>query len=425
MSRPGPKIRIWEVTYRRGRGRPWYVRWTVDGRERGPKTFATEEEAEDWRARLRIASRDGLKWNMSTGLPVSWNPLIELDVASFCRTEWTRRTRNRKDSTAATLAESMSRFVAATMPPRAPEIPGSFADLSRWIQGVDVSGEMSNWIDRWSPQMGSLDKTVLERTAKALMEGNDGYPLSANVVRHRFTEALALLDRAVEEDILQKNELTKPDSTTYEDISTDRSKVYPSIAEMLAVVEAVETRNPASRVYRAMTAVGVLAGCRPSEVVALEMSHVDFPEFGWGMLSVEQARIGVRGISEDVDEIGRPKNRRSVRKIPIHAALVAELRRFVEGAGITTGPLFRTRNGTLPDNWGRSLDRATAATGVRALSPYDLRRFHGTWLAESGVPYNEAARRMGHSLEVYMRHYVLTTTGVEAAGNAAIDRVLG
>jgi hypothetical protein len=41
------------------------------------------------------------------------------------------------------------------------------------------------------------------------------------------------------------------------------------------------------------------------------------------------------------------------------------------------------------------------------------------------VPYNEAACRMGHSLEVFMRVYVGTTSGVEAVANAAIERALG
>jgi len=44
VSRPGPQARIWDVSYRRGRGRPWYVRWSVNGQERGPKTFMTEDE---------------------------------------------------------------------------------------------------------------------------------------------------------------------------------------------------------------------------------------------------------------------------------------------------------------------------------------------------------------------------------------------
>jgi integrase len=58
------------------------------------------------------------------------------------------------------------------------------------------------------------------------------------------------------------------------------------------------------------------------------------------------------------------------------------------------------------------------------MTPYDLRRFHGTFLAESGVPYNEAARRMGHTLETFVRYYVHVTVDVTEMGNAALDRAL-
>ncbi len=80
---PGPSIRIWDVSYRRGRGRPWYVRWSANDQERGPKTFTTEDEVEDYQAGPRLAMRDGERWNLNTGLPVSWNPLTQLDVVPY------------------------------------------------------------------------------------------------------------------------------------------------------------------------------------------------------------------------------------------------------------------------------------------------------------------------------------------------------
>jgi integrase len=432
VSRPGPSIRIWDVSYRRGRGRPWYVRWSVNGQERGPKTFTSEDEAEDYRARLRIAARDGEKWNINTGLPVSWNPLMQLDVATFCRLEWTRRTKSRKARTAASLAETFSRFVVATVPARSAAFPVTYAELSRWIQGSETSKKpderrkLNDWLKRWSPSMDSLDKVSLKRVHDALMVGANGRPLSASVVRRRFTEVTALLNYAVKEGVLTSNELAKPDKTTYEHIETNRSKVYPSMPEMLSVVEAVESRQSATRLYRAMTAVGVLAGLRPSEIVALEMRDVDLPEEGWGEIRVERARVGLAGWSEDDQEIGRPKAKRSTRTIPIPQRLVVEIRSWIEAAEIEDGPLFLTRNGTLPlsSNWTRLLKVATVATDVRSMTPYDLRRFHGTWLAESGVPYNEAARRMGHDLAVFMSVYVGTTGDIEAVGNAALDRAL-
>ena len=427
MSRPGPQVRIWDVSYRRGRGRPWYVRWSVNGQERGPKTFITEDEAEDYRARLRIAARDGEKWNLNTGLPVSWNPLTQLDVASFCRMELARRTKNRKDRTASSLAETYSRFIVAAVPAKAPALPVTYYELTQWIKGSEASKKLEPWLKRWSPPMENLDKTALKRVHDNLMIGVDGTALSANVVRRRFVEVTSLLNYAVKEGVLDSNELVKPDQTTYKNIATMPSKVYPTMDKMLDVIDAVQSRQSATRLYRAMTAVGVLAGCRPSETVALETRDVDLPEEGWGELRIERARVGLPGWSDDDQAIGRPKAERSNRSIPLHPRLVKELREWIEEAHIEKGPLFLTRKETLPrsSSWTRLLTVATTAVGVRDMTPYDLRRFHGTWLAESGVPYNEAARRMGHSLEVFMRVYVGSTANVITVGNAALDRALG
>jgi integrase len=428
MTRPAPSIRVWDVCYRRGRGRPWYVRWSVNGQEKGPKTFPTEDEALDYQARLRSAARDGEKWDLNTGVPVSWNPASTLDVGSYCRLYWQLRTRGLKARSHAALAETFSRFLVASVPKRAERCPVSYAEISRWIQSSTESKNFrkaDEWIKRWSPQMSSMDKKELERVRVPLLQSVNGTPLGANVVRRRFNDISALLSNAVSEGVLEANELKMPERPELKERSKPLSKVYPNMDEMLEVIRVVQNKQPSSRLYRAMTAVGVLAGCRPSEIVVLEVEDVVLPEDGWGSLTVQRARTGLKGWSDDPDEIGTPKtDGRSVRTIPITPLLVEELRQYIAAVGIEDGPLFRTRTGTLPDNWGRALKNATEKAVVRLMAPYDLRRFHGTWLAESGMPYNEAARRMGHSLDVFMRIYVGVTGDAELAGNAAIDRVL-
>ncbi len=123
MTRPAPSIRVWDISYRRGRGRPWYVRWSVNGQEKGPKTFPTEDEALDYQARLRIAARDGEKWDLNTGVPVSWNPASTLDVGSYCRLYWQLRTRGLKARSHAALAETFSRFVVSCSPKTGRNVP--------------------------------------------------------------------------------------------------------------------------------------------------------------------------------------------------------------------------------------------------------------------------------------------------------------
>lgn len=414
------------MSYRRGRGRPWYVRWSVNGQERGPKTFPSEIEAEDYRARLLVASRDREKWDLGTGLPVSWNPSNALNVASFCRLYFSSCTKSLKPRSQAALAETLSRFVVATVPKRSAEMPMSYAELARWIQGSDLSKKAEDWLVRWTPLMSSLDKKTLERVHDALLVSVYGQLLGANVLKRRFTEVGAVLNQAVADGVLETNELKKPSRVEIEKRPPAPKRPYPSMSLMLEVMETIESHQPASRMYRAMTAIGILAGCRPSEIVALEMSDIELPEEGWGVLTVSHARTGLRGWSEDDQQIGQPKVARSRRSIPIHQRLVIELSGWIAFAEIEEGPLFRTRGGLMPtsSNWSRALNRATTKVTVRNLTPYDLRRFHGTWLAESGVPYNEAARRMGHDLAVFMSVYVGTTGDVEAVGNAALDRAL-
>jgi integrase len=414
------------IQYRRGRSRPWYVRWSVNGAERGPKIFATEQEADDYRSRLVLASRDGERWDLQTGLPNSWNATTPMDLASFCRSYLTGLgPGTTKPRTVAAEDEALSRFVVAAMPGRAPSAPGNFSEVGRWLRGEEVAPKLNAWLTRWSPQISALDKCYLAKVHDALLTSCDGKPLATNTLRRRFNNVAKLLDAAVRSSLLDTNELVKPSRATYTARKPKKNNAaYPNVTQMLELLSCVESHQPSSRMYRAMTAIGALAGLRPSEVVALEVEDLNLPEEGWGLLRVERARIGLAGFSEDSEEIGEPKVELSVRTIPMLPALVRELRLWLEHSGVETGPLFRTRNGRIPtqSNWGRCLSLATKRAGTRSMTPYDLRRFHGTFLAESGVPYNECARRMGHTLPTFMRYYVHVTVDVTEMGNAALDR---
>ena len=414
------------ISYRRDRARPWYVRWTVNGVERGPKTFETEDSALNYAALLRVAVQEGKKWDLATGLPASWSPLSKLDVASYCRHFWAKRTRTLKPRSKSSWAETLSRFVVAAMPARAGAMPGTYGQVIGWLTGdTSHNTKLDAWLTRWSPSMSSLDERKLERVHDALMLDVNGKDLGAAALHRRFTHAHALLRAAVKDGLIEADELVSPTKEEYAQRASTRSLKFPELSQMLDVVEAIVSHQPASHMYRAMSAIGVLAGLRPSEIVALEVGDLTLPEAGFGMIHVVRARTGLAGYCDDSEEIGAPKSRRSTREVPIPPTLVEVLRAWVDGR--QGGPLFRTRTGEVPKqgNWIRALNRATRLTNIRPLTPYDLRRFHATWMAESGVPYNEAARRMGHSLEVFMRVYVHTTDSVEAVANAAIERALG
>lgn len=426
IVRPGPRVLVQQIQVRTDRAKPFYVRWTVNGLERGPRTFEKKGEADRWRSRLVVAAQEGEKWDLHTGLPVSWNPIVSLSVAEFCRHYWAERTVALEPRTFAGWAESLSRFVVATMPARAPKIPGTYAKLAHWIGGDTTDKKMTDWLSRWSGPVAELDKSALEKVHKKLLLDVYGADLGDAAIKRRFTHVSALLDYAVETGALVSNELKKPSKAVYKSRRTQRDTKYPDMPTMIQLIDALDSRKSASRLFRTVTAVGMFAGLRPSETFALEAEDLTLPESGWGEIRVERSRIGLEGWSEDPEEMGQPKVDVSKRTIPIAPRLVNELKAWIELRNIVSGPLFRTTKGKIPvpSSWKRALERATAALNIRRMTPYDLRRFHGTWLAQSGVPYNEAARRMGHSLETFMRYYVGTTDDVAAVANAALDRAL-
>ncbi|MGK2928207.1 MAG: hypothetical protein ACSLFO_01365 [Acidimicrobiales bacterium] len=69
---------------------------------------------------------------------------------------------------------------------------------------------------------------------------------------------------------------------------------------MVEILAAIESHQPASRMYRTMTAVAYYAGLRPSEVVMLRPSALRLPADGWGRIEVTEAHISF-------DESGDPK----------------------------------------------------------------------------------------------------------------------
>jgi integrase len=424
--KPGPRIKVQKIQERVDRANPFYVRWTVDGVERGPRTFETRGLADKWRSRLVTAMEDGEKWDLHTGLPVSWNPIVSMSVADFARHYWAERTAGLEPRTAAGWAESFSRFIVATMPARAPKIPGTYLELAHWVSGHQVDKKMVDWLSRWSAPVAELNRDALAKAHKKLLIDVYGAELGDAAIKRRFTHASALLDYAVETGALASNELKKPSKTVLKSRRPQRDTKYPDMSTMRELIAATESRKSASCLFRAVTAVGVYAGLRPSETFGLEVADITLPESGWGEIRVERSRIGLEGWSEDPEELGRVKVDASWRTVPISQHLVGELRAWIELRNLVSGPLFRTTKDTIPvqSSWKRALERATTSLGIRDLTPYDLRRFHGTWLAQSGVPYNEAARRMGHSLETFMRYYVGTTDDVAQVANAALDRAL-
>jgi integrase len=140
---------------------------------------------------------------------------------------------------------------------------------------------------------------------------------------------------------------------------------------------------------RTMVLVGLLAGLRVGEILALRWQDVDFVG---DQLRVQQAIY--RGL------IGTPKTKSSCRTIPLPPTLVAALQRHYAASEKRDGLVFVTRNGTPHSDTNlllRHLKPAGARVGMPWLSWHTLRHTHATLLQQSGATPKEAQAQLGHA----------------------------
>lgn len=429
MSTTNRRVRIWNVQDRRGSkgytNRPWLVRWKVDDSE-FQETHRTRREAENFRARLLVAQQEGQRFDPATGRPELWSARPQsIAVHQWVRRflgeqwdEWQPRTRN-------SAIEEMSRLVPLLCRPDAPAEPQLRRYLTMALRPDNslVDPHLEAWLDRWCYSLADLNRSLLAEVDRQLGFGLDGRLLSPGTAARYRRSARTCIRRAVDLELIDRDPWPPPQRgagnrkvrrrTTAVD-----TKRLPDPATAQAALDAMITHQPASHMYRAMTATLIYGGLRPSEAVMLRRSALELPETGWGSIAVVEADI-------DFDEPGDPKT--GSRDVPIPPVLVEILRQWVDQRGL--GPpdrIFRTQRGTRPtqSNWGRAWHRALAKIDHPRLSLYDCRHTAATTWLSAGVPLGETARRMGHSVETLVSFYVGALAGDEQAGNDAIDAYL-
>jgi integrase len=432
VARPVQEIKVFGVQDRRSYAlakRPWVVRWSITGSQRS-KAFRTKSEAERYRALLLHAKTTGEPFDPLTGEPESWLPGdSDTQIHAWARqwlaeqwAEWQPRTRN-------SATEALARFVPLVVAPSAPPIPtGMRQHLTATLRPASSNSEHTDkvceaWLDRWSLQLGQLNRQVLAEVERQLAQRDNGDALSANTSSRFRTVAHACVRRAVDLEILEVDPWP-PRTKGRSRRKAVRAKgqvdvrLLPDPATMERAIAAILSHQPGSRTYQAMTAVAYFAGLRPSEVVMLRRRCLHLPATGWGRIDVVEADISF-------DEPGEPKT--GQRPVPIPPRLVEILRAWTTETTFAPDELiFRTRNGRRPSgsNWVRAWQRALDQIGHEPLRVYDCRHAAATTWLQAGAPLGEVARRLGHSVETLVSTYVGALAGDESLANSKIENAL-
>lgn len=421
-------LRVFTVQDRRSNLRGtslWVVRWRLDGKEKS-RSFRTRAEAERFRSRLLHAQSAGEEFDLDSGEPASWRPRAD-DQSLY---EWARRWLAEQwpewqPRTRMSALEALARLVVHGADPSATQPPvGVWRHLKTSLppDGEGIDEECEEWLGCWSLPLSRLDRDLLAGVDACLGVGMDGSPLAASTASRYRTVAHSCIRRAAELGVMSADPWPPPPrGRSRRKVARPRGidlRRLPEPSEVGRLLEVMESHQPASRMYRAMTAVVYYAGMRPSEVVALCPRHLELPEKGWGVVHVREA-------DTMADEPGEPKT--GPRDVPIPPVLVSILREWVEERNLgSDDPLFHTRGGLRPTaaNWSRSLKRALAIAGLPPLRVYDLRHAAATTWLRAGAPLGEVARRLGHSVETLVSVYVGALSGDEALANDRIGAAL-
>ena len=453
MNRRQLKITVSEPVEIANRKLPYAVRWRLNGRGYW-RSFATKRGAngaDGFHALLKVAAMNEREWDSTSGLPSSMSRLSEMTVAQFCRSYIRDEWRRLSPSTRKSYVEALTSLTLNCVRKEASTPRAEWrAILSTWMmpRAVDCGSRKSvqwvwsdeqlprglqSWLNKNSPLLADLNKETLYETDRRMRVSLDGVTLYAPNTQNRLvTVAKTALSTAVKRGLLETvpwprregGATAKSDQREIDEFLDDE---VPSAGLLMTILDAIPSHQPASYLYRALSAVCGFAGLRPGEAVVLEVEDLLLPDIGWGSIRVTRAWSGVDGGKwhSEHEAIAGPKTRRSKRTVPIPPLLVAILIDWIERSSIETGPLFLTRGGLRPtqSNWSRALARAcNNADWPTPLSPYDLRRTHASHLAQT-IPIAEAASRLGHSVEVLTKHYVKRVAGQVALSNHILDRM--
>jgi integrase len=348
-------VRIWTIreheTKARKGGKPvctYRVRWRVAKEEFG-ESFKTKGLAEGFRSKLMTHQREGVAFDVVTGLPepmareINTKAWYEHAIA-FVDMKWSNAAAKQRMS----IAEALANVTLALLKTRR----GAPADavLRRALYGYSFNKARRaagpppedlavavRWLAANTVNLNDLQDAALVRDAlDALSRRQDGKQAAANTIARKRAVFYGALRYAVELRLLPEHPMDNVQWVTPKsDDEVDRRSVV-SPEQALSLLSVVANRHPRLLAFFACL---YYAALRPAEALHLRIEDCELPEEGWGMLrqsgSTQHVGEGWGDDSTAVREDRELKHRakKAVRPVPAAPPLVRALRGTSQSTG--------------------------------------------------------------------------------------------
>ncbi|MEV4161423.1 tyrosine-type recombinase/integrase [Nonomuraea dietziae] len=436
-------VRFWKIQVRKGRRKPYIVRWVVAGAN-FTSSYVTSGLADSFRSQLITAARNGEAFDTESGLPNSLHREKQAitwfeHAADYVKAKWPKAAANSRRS----IVEGMVTVTPVLVRDRrgAPDLK-TLRSALRWAlipsrhedQAPEEVTVALTWLRKASLPITALSEhSTVSKALNACatrLDGTAAAPEYYRRLRRVFYNSLrhAVISGRLRENPLDektvKHEWAQPE---VDDAVDPRAVGNPhQINEALIVCSYIGRRQGP----RFVAFFGCLyyAMMRPAETARLRAADCQLPKTGWGKLILEASRPEAGkdytdngNLHDDRSLKGRTK--KTVRPIPIPPELVTLLRQHINRFGVAPdGRLFRSESGkpvpksTYSRLWTKV--RALALTPEQLTSPlmarpYDLRHAGVTWRLSAGVPAAQVAEWAGHSVEVLQRIYHRCMSGYD------------
>jgi integrase len=446
-------VKVYELQRRddRARGKPYRVRWVVDG-QRFEQSYVSKALADKSRAGLLSAVASGQPFDLDTGLPVE-------HLRARDRTTWYDHARSYVDMKWPAMAAKSRRSAVEALTTVTPALVSSQRGaptaailrraLYRWAFNPNARARplaaeekaALDWLVRASvPVARVAESDVIRAALVACSLRLDGKPAAATVVQRKRAVLYNALGYAVERGLLDYNPIDRVQWKAPAAAEQVDRRVVANTAQVERLLAALPTVGRQGEHLVAFFGCLYYAGMRPSEAARLHEHDCVLPVRGWGaVVLAESAPHAGSDWTDDgaAREVRGLKHRgaKTTRPVPIPPELVDLLRAHLDrfGAG-PDGRLFRApRGGHLSESsysqiWKAA--RETVLTPAQVASPlvgrpYDLRHAAVSLWLNCGVPATEVAYRAGHGVAVLLKVYAGCIDGDAAVINERIGQALG